>query len=203
MNRRNFITGVAALASSNLLIAQDNEYYSNSIEFQNSYQSDFDTNYWANRTIDLQYHKSNERYLLPYWTNGSINYDGYIAACQFLRDRHTNDVVQMDLRLLDVIYLIQGYIGAFGFNKTMMIHSAYRSPKTNSKIEGAARNSKHMNGEAIDFHINKIPADYMGKLSQLLLRTDGAGGGVGFYTNSNFTHVDTSRGRERVWRHSK
>jgi zinc D-Ala-D-Ala carboxypeptidase len=39
------------------------------------------------------------------------------------------------------------------FNKSITIHSGYRSPAVNNSI-GGSKTSQHMSGEAVDFHIS-------------------------------------------------
>jgi uncharacterized protein YcbK (DUF882 family) len=152
------------------------------------------------RIIDLQRRDTGERYAMTYWQNGSLDVAGYTKVCEVMRDAHVGEVVQIDLRLLDLMCATQAWVRFYGYNVPYVIHSGYRSPKTNKGIEGAAKDSKHMTGEAVDFTVPGLPSEYMGKLAHAFLKTDGQGGGVGFYTNSKFTHMDTGRGRERVWR---
>jgi uncharacterized protein YcbK (DUF882 family) len=157
--------------------------------------------FWSRpRTLDLQRKDTNERFAMTYWQNGSVDYDGYKKACEMMRDAHVGEVVQMDMRLLDLICATQAWIKYYGYNVPFLIHSAYRSKRTNQRIEGAAKDSKHMYGQAVDFTVPGVPAEYMGKLAQYFLKTDGKGGGVGFYQSSQFTHMDTGVGRERIWR---
>jgi len=55
-----------------------------------------------------------------------------------------------------------------------------------------AGRSLHMQGQAIDIRLADVP---LSKLRQAALAA--GGGGVGYYPNSNFVHVDT--GRVRHW----
>ena len=80
------------------------------------------------------------------------------------------------------------------------IISGYRSPKTNSMLRaeggeatGVAKKSMHLEGKAIDLRIPGLSSEYLGKLFKWL-----AQGGVGIYTDAEFTHLDT--GRVRSWR---
>lgn len=157
-------------------------------------------NFWDKpRIIDLQRKDTGERFAMTYWQNGARDEAGYRKVCEVMRDAHVQEVYPIDLRLLDLMCATQAWVRYYGYNVPYMIHSGYRSPKTNSRIENAAKDSKHMTGEAIDFTVPGLPANYMGKLAQSFLKTDGQGGGVGFYTSAQFTHMDTGRGRERVW----
>jgi uncharacterized protein YcbK (DUF882 family) len=152
------------------------------------------------RVIDLQRKDTSERYRMVYWRDGQVDAAGYQKACEVLRDNHVQEVYKIDIRLLDVICATQAWIRYYGYDVPYLVHSGYRSPKTNRRIEGAAKDSKHMYGQALDFTAPGVPPEYMGRLAHLFLKTDGQGGGVGFYVSQQFTHMDTGRGRERVWR---
>jgi uncharacterized protein YcbK (DUF882 family) len=74
--------------------------------------------------------------------------------------------------------------------------SGYRSPQTNALLHersnGVANRSLHMQGMAIDIRLaDRSLADL--HLAALSLK----GGGVGYYPQSDFVHVDV--GRVRRW----
>lgn len=100
--------------------------------------------------------------------------------------------VQMDLVTLDIARGVHGWLNSFGINRPIIINSGYRHPKTNAS-EGGVRNSLHTLGQAIDLKIDGISAASVAEFGKYL-----AGGGVGFYPNKHFTHLD--RGRVRFWR---
>ncbi|MDO9263224.1 MAG: DUF882 domain-containing protein [Desulfosalsimonadaceae bacterium] len=111
----------------------------------------------------------------------------------FLRDFRTGDVHPIDPKLLDMLCKIQKATGSRG---TIEIISGYRSPQTNSMLYhetgGVARHSLHMKGQAVDIRITDLPT--------LELRNTAAAmraGGVGYYAQSDFVHLDT--GRFRTW----
>jgi uncharacterized protein YcbK (DUF882 family) len=190
MDRRQFLTRAGALGLTSLPIlgiAQENEWVG--------------PGFWDRpRYIDLQRKDTTERFGVVYFRDGQVDAQGYQKACEVLRDAHEGVVYNMDIRLLDLICATQSWVRHFGYNVPFLVHSGYRSPRTNAQIEGAARNSKHMSGQALDFTVPGLPAEYMGRLAQRFLSSDGQGGGVGFYTTAQFTHMDTSRGAERAWR---
>lgn len=110
-----------------------------------------------------------------------------------LRDFRTGEVFPMDPRTIDILSMVHKRMGATEPYETL---SGYRSPKTNAMLRksstGVAKNSFHMYGQAIDFRIAGV--------STSKLRTVAKGlqaGGVGYYPNSNFVHVDT--GKVRSW----
>src|ERR1041385_2727855 len=94
----------------------------------------------------------------------------------------------MDLRLVNVLASVANKFSA----KRIDVVSGYRSPKYNlmlrKKGHQVARNSQHMEGNAVDFRIRGVGT------RQILhyvrsLRV----GGVGFYPHSQFVHSDTGR----------
>jgi uncharacterized protein YcbK (DUF882 family) len=128
-----------------------------------------------------------------YWADGQLQPEGYIRICQLLRDVRMNQAVQFDLVTLDIARGVTGWLAGFGIPRPLIILSGYRHPATNARTEGAARNSLHTLAQAIDFRIEGVSAEAVGKFGMYL-----SAGGVGFYPGSNFTHLD--RGRVRTWR---
>ena len=76
------------------------------------------------------------------------------------------------------------------------IISGYRSPASNQLLadttNGVAKHSMHLEGRAIDLRMPGVP---LASLRQAALNA--AGGGVGYYPDSQFVHIDT--GRLRHW----
>jgi uncharacterized protein YcbK (DUF882 family) len=111
----------------------------------------------------------------------------------FLSDFRTGEVFPIDRKLLDALWLIQKEMGYEG---TFEVISGYRSPATNNKLRkqsnGVAKRSLHMQGRAIDVRFPKVPTKY---LQQCAIASEC--GGVGYYPESNFVHIDT--GRVRAW----
>jgi uncharacterized protein YcbK (DUF882 family) len=99
----------------------------------------------------------------------------------------------MDLKLLELLHQLQMRTGKSGHYE---IISAYRSPASNkylrAKHSGVAKRSLHMRGKAIDI---RQPGVELKHLRQVALKMHA--GGVGYYPDSNFIHVDT--GRPRFW----
>jgi uncharacterized protein YcbK (DUF882 family) len=112
---------------------------------------------------------------------------------EFLRDFRTSEVHVIDPKLLDLLHAL-----AKSMKSTEPFHviSGYRSPRTNSALRahsnGVAKYSLHMEGKAIDIRLPGVALDTVRDSALGLAR-----GGVGYYPDSNFVHVDT--GRVRVW----
>ncbi|EPT3496443.1 YcbK family protein [Neisseria gonorrhoeae] len=103
-----------------------------------------------------------------------------------------NAMVQIDVGLLNLMYAMQEWARQSGrSNPVITINSAYRTPRRNATIEGAARNSLHMRGKAVDFTMRGVG---IGELEQMAKYYNV--GGIGIY--NSFVHLDT--GRVRHWR---
>ena len=115
------------------------------------------------------------------------------AVNHILRDHRTNEVNPIDPRLLDLLCAIRSKAGP---DACLHIISGYRSPRTNQRLRhrsrGVARKSLHMLGHAADI---RIPGLATSRLRRMAL--DLRQGGVGYYPQSNFIHVDI--GPARSW----
>lgn len=134
-----------------------------------------------------------ERVKSVYWEKGR-----YIAGAlreieKILRDHRTGRTHAIDLRLLDILQLLHNRMGA---RKEFQVISGYRSPETNKMLSlqhnGVAKQSLHMQGKAIDIRLPEFSLADLRKAA-LSLKV----GGVGYYPNSNFIHLDT--GHVRYW----
>lgn len=145
------------------------------------------------RTLHFDHTHTGERLSIDYARDGQYVPDALTTVNHFLRDFRTGDVHAIDPALLD---LLHGLAGRTGTARPFQVISGYRSPATNAMLrehsEGVAKNSLHMQGQAIDIRLADVP------LLQLRSAAIAAGrGGVGFYPASDFVHVDT--GRVRAW----
>lgn len=130
---------------------------------------------------------------MVYWSDGNIHVDAWRQASHFMRDRVVSRGVYMSPTLLDVLYGITGWLEYFNVPSSPILHSGYRDPVRNMRIEGAALNSKHITGEAADISIPGVSSLQLAKFGQWL-----GGGGVGWYPQKNFVHLDV--GSVRSWR---
>jgi uncharacterized protein YcbK (DUF882 family) len=122
----------------------------------------------------------------------------YDAAClhavnHLLRDFRNGEMHVIDPGLLDILYELQQRAGR---DATYEIISGYRSPATNAMLHrrssGVAEHSQHLLGKAIDVRLSGFPTNELGEHARAIAR-----GGVGFYAQSDFVHIDT--GRVRFW----
>jgi uncharacterized protein YcbK (DUF882 family) len=110
-----------------------------------------------------------------------------------LRDFRSGQETQIDLDLLDTLSLLYDQFGRSGWFE---IVSGYRSPRTNAALRrvttGVAEHSHHMEGRAIDVRLVGIRTERFRDAAIALAR-----GGVGYYAESNFVHLDS--GATRSW----
>lgn len=110
-----------------------------------------------------------------------------------LRDFRSGDVHPIDIKLLDLLYEIKRRLGT---KEPFLVISGYRSPATNRYLRehsgGVANKSMHMFGKAIDIRLPSIALETLHRTAIALRR-----GGVGYYPESNFVHVDV--GSVRYW----
>ena len=111
-----------------------------------------------------------------------------------LRDYRTGDRHPIDPHLLDILCAVAQSIGV---DPVFSVISGYRSPQTNAMLHerssGVASHSLHMEGRAIDVRLARVDcADLAAKALEMKR------GGVGYYRQSDFVHLDT--GRFRTWR---
>lgn len=128
-----------------------------------------------------------------YWEQGSYIPEVMGEVNRVLRDYRTGDVHRIDPNVVDLLGSISAKVG----NRTpFQVISGYRSPHTNALMHerstGVARKSLHMEGMAIDISLEDVELRH---LHQAAL--DVGRGGVGFYPQSNFVHVDV--GPVRRW----
>ncbi len=128
-----------------------------------------------------------------YWEHGHYVPEGLAEINHILRDHRTNEVKAIDPRLLDLLYALQLTLGS---RQAFHIISGYRSPATNAYLHahssGVAKHSLHMDGMAADIFLPDRPLISLRQAALSLER-----GGVGYYPESNFVHVDV--GRVRHW----
>lgn len=151
------------------------------------------SSFTAHKTLALEHHHTGETLKLTYYERGRYIHDALKEANYFLRDYHNGAVHSVDPTLLDQLYDVKLLLGV---NKPFHIVSAYRSPGTNASLRrhssGVARHSLHMQGRAVDIRMEGVSAKTIRNAALTLQR-----GGVGYYPNSNFVHLDT--GEIRTW----
>jgi len=110
-----------------------------------------------------------------------------------LRDHRTGEVGAIATDLLDLLHRLRLRVQTA---QPYHIISGYRSAETNAVLHrrsrGVASQSLHMVGKAIDI---RVPGIRTGELKTIAIEL--AAGGVGYYPQSDFVHMDI--GRVRSW----
>lgn len=112
---------------------------------------------------------------------------------RIMRDHRSGEVESIDTELLDTLYLLSERMKN---QNAFHIISAYRSPETNNMLRksssGVAKKSMHMLGKAVDV---RLPGSNLEELRDSALQLKR--GGVGYYPESDFIHLDV--GPYRYW----
>ncbi|MGA1863723.1 MAG: YcbK family protein [bacterium] len=128
-----------------------------------------------------------------YWYNGDYLYESLDDINYIFRDHYTGEIKTIDTRLIELLHDIYERMET---KKPFHIVSGYRTRSTNSLLRstnrGVARRSLHIYGKAVDIY---LPDCRLSSLRKTAI--DLKGGGVGYYPNRNFVHVDV--GRVRYW----
>lgn len=128
-----------------------------------------------------------------FWAEGQFVPDALAEINKLLRDHRNNTISPIDPQLL---LLLDRVSAKFGSKDVLHVISGYRSPESNQKLAaasgGVARHSMHLEGKAIDI---RMPGRDLAGLHKAAMAAKG--GGVGYYPDSQFVHIDT--GRPRHW----
>jgi uncharacterized protein YcbK (DUF882 family) len=145
------------------------------------------------RTLALDNVHTGERLEATYWERGAYQPDALAAIDRILRDHRTDETTEMNTGLLDLLHSLRATLGS---HRRFEVFSAYRSPSTNAALfeegHGVAEHSFHMAGKAIDI---RLPGRSLSMLRRAALQL--RRGGVGYYPQPGFVHVDV--GPLRRW----
>ena len=137
-----------------------------------------------------------ERIRTAYCTGGQYDAQALREFDHILRDFRVNEVKPIDRRVFDMLHELGGTLET---DVPFHIISGYRSPHTNALLRGrggpgtgVASRSLHMVGQAIDIRVPGVKLEQLRNAAKSLKI-----GGVGFYPDLNFVHVDV--GRVRYW----
>lgn len=140
-------------------------------------------NVWTNERLDVRYRDA----------EGNYDLEALDEVNHILRCHYTGEVAAIDVRVLEHVNLVQKRIGG---NRDVHVISGFRSPEYNAMLvrtgRRAARNSLHMQGQAIDLQLPGIHPKVIRRAA-----LDLAFGGVGYYRRSKFVHLDS--GPFRTW----
>lgn len=147
----------------------------------------------GSRRVNFRNQHTGETFSGVYRIGNKYLPDAFDRINYVLRDHRSDEVFPIDPRVLDIIYTVHSMTGS---DEPYEVLSGYRCPKTNAKLRansrGVAKNSLHMTGQAIDV---RLPNFSTKKLQRLAISLKA--GGVGYYSRSNFVHMDS--GDVRTW----
>jgi len=129
-----------------------------------------------------------------YYCNGDYVAGALKIINHILRDIRTGDVKVIDRSLLDLISMISIKLNP---KEPFHVISGYRSAMTNNLLrkrgKGAAKNSYHLKGQAVDIRLPGYKTSVLRRAAYEL-----KSGGVGYYPISRFVHIDI--GPVRYWK---
>ena len=144
-------------------------------------------------TLMFHHIHTGENLKITYREHGDVVPGTLEAISHYLRDFRNGQQHPIDVALLDEVCRLHH---AFDCRGHFEVISGYRSPKTNEALRhvstGVAKNSLHIEGRAIDVRLTSAATAKL-RDAAIAMRS----GGVGYYPDSNFVHVDT--GAVRTW----
>ena len=147
----------------------------------------------APRALTFDNLHTGEKASVEYWADGSYLPDALHEVNVILRDYRNGEVHPIEPKLLDLLHQLHAKLES---TQPFEVISGYRSPQTNAMLRasghGAASKSYHMKGMAIDIRLGDKNLKDIHEAA-LLMRV----GGVGYYPESDFVHVDV--GPVRRW----
>ncbi len=146
------------------------------------------------RALNLHNLNNGERINEAFMVNGRYSGQGVANLTRFMRDWRNNQVHNIDMDVFEILFAIQTQLGLE--EGGLQLISGFRSAQTNEMLRrrsgGVAQRSLHLVGRAADV---RAPSAGLGRLHKTALGL--RAGGVGYYSRSNFVHVDN--GRVRTW----
>jgi uncharacterized protein YcbK (DUF882 family) len=134
-----------------------------------------------------------EKLSIVYRENGVVVPSALAEINHYLRDFRTEQQHDIDVGLLDTLHELYTTFDSRG---NFEVISGYRSPRTNAALRhvttGVAEHSLHIQGQAIDVRLTSAKTAALRDSAKAL-----RAGGVGYYAESNFVHIDT--GPVRSW----
>jgi uncharacterized protein YcbK (DUF882 family) len=139
---------------------------------------------------------TNERLDIVYRRGDTYSQEALDRLGEYLRDYRTGDIHRYDPRVFDLLHDLMASLGRD--NAEINVVCGYRTPQTNQALRsrsahtGVAEHSLHMEAKAIDIRLPGVSTAHLRDAALDLHR-----GGVGYYRDSDFVHVDV--GRVRRW----
>jgi uncharacterized protein YcbK (DUF882 family) len=145
------------------------------------------------RALGFRNLHSEEALQVTYWREGNYIASAISRIAHVLRDHRSGEAIEPDPGLLDLLHELRGKLAT---EAPFEVISGYRAPATNAQMKaqgrGVASNSLHTLGKAIDIRVPGRRLELVRDAALALSR-----GGVGYYPQDGFVHVDV--GRVRRW----
>lgn len=144
------------------------------------------------RALNVINSHTSERLNCVYWIEGEYVPEALAAFNYILRDWRENLIEPIDTRTLDIMAATHRRLES---SEPFHIISGYRCAKTNAMLAGRSRGvaskSYHVRAMAVDLSLKSRTVWEVAKAAKSLGQ-----GGVGMYSRSKFTHVDSGPVRE-------
>jgi uncharacterized protein YcbK (DUF882 family) len=140
------------------------------------------------RWVNIVFVHTDERFKDIYTNNSAYIMPKVVEFSRVCRDFRANEMKILDPRLMDLLFVLHWRY----CKDEIRIFSGYRSAQTNAHIEGAAKNSQHIQARALDIHLPNVDNDAVALDFRQIVY-----GGVGMYPGREFTHMDM--GSLRRW----
>jgi len=144
-------------------------------------------------TLNFYHIHTREHLKVNYREQGRILPDALDAIAHLLRDFRRQETHPIEVALLDTLSALYERFERRGHFEVI---SGYRAPRTNEALRrvttGVAKDSLHLHGRAIDIRLTSADTATLRDAALSLQQ-----GGVGYYPESKFVHIDT--GRLRSW----
>jgi uncharacterized protein YcbK (DUF882 family) len=142
----------------------------------------------SRRWVNILFVHTNEKFKDIYVEDGVYSKPQVEKFSHVVRDFRADEWKLMDPRLMDLLFVLHWKY----CKDEIRIFSGYRSEATNANIEGAAKNSQHIQARALDIHLDNVNNDEVALDFRNIVY-----GGVGMYPGREFTHMDM--GALRRW----
>jgi uncharacterized protein YcbK (DUF882 family) len=139
--------------------------------------------------LSLTRQDSGERLTLRYrGRDGVYDQKALAGISRLMRCSLTGKETPVAIKLVEMLDAVEDRFGKPG----LILLSGYRTPRLNRRVPGAARWSLHMLGWAADIRVPGYSPSQVESYARKM-----RAGGVGYYPDTGFTHLDA--GRPRHW----
>jgi uncharacterized protein YcbK (DUF882 family) len=135
----------------------------------------------SRRWVNIVFVHTNETFKDIYVDDGVYSMDAVQRFSHVCRDFRANEEKLLDPRLMDLLFVLHWKY----CKQQISIFSGYRTAETNANLEGAAKNSQHIQARALDIHLPDVDNDAVAVSFREIVY-----GGVGMYPGREFTHMD-------------